>query len=320
MEFREGMLGVVIVGLAIVGALGVSYFAGIEPTDVEVTKYEYLADVSGLFDYDQSPQYIEFDPSTNYVGYYSTDTGEYWPVDSVGYERNQNVNNYRVKLEPNTLSASTVSLGTYTEGVVDPFDGKNVRITFNNRDTAYYSNQQLQEYPTTVTLKSYIAAMELGQDVTDIEFRSTGTYTEGNVGQTYNANWVVFTADSMWVKGQAALSENVHLDLATEGWFNKNGVTPPYSWSTAGGTITYVNYLPCLSCSVDLTTGIATLYYDNDCKNAFVTQSIDNIYMTYGGTSNTFMNTIVFDSSAQITVLHTDKEYLNPNYGVTMKG
>lgn len=319
MEFREGMLGVVIVALALTAALGISYFAGIESSERTVIDYEYLADVSGLFDYDKSPQYIDYDPSTNYVGYYSQDTGEYWPVDDVGYEENPSVNNYRVNLEPETISSGNVSLDTYTTGTVDPFSDDRVYVTFYNRDATYYTSQLNQDYPTTVTLKSYIAAMELDESVTDVEIRSIGTYTENNVGMEYRANWVVFTTKSMWTVGEAALSDNVHLNIASQGWFDANGHTAPYTWTVGGTDITYTTYLPCLSCSIDLTTGIVTLYYDNDCKKAFSTSFIDSTYMTYGGSQNAMLNTIIFDGTANIKTMHKDKEYLNPNYGVKME-
>ena len=58
-DFRNGMLGVVIIALAIAGALFGGYLAGIDTEEVEVTKYDYLADVTGLFDYDEFQKLIK---------------------------------------------------------------------------------------------------------------------------------------------------------------------------------------------------------------------------------------------------------------------
>ena len=90
MKLEDGMIGVIVIALAISGALIGSYLAGVEPEKVDVVRYNYLADVSGLFDYDKSPQFIEFDPSSNYIGYYSEDSkktsgpGYYFASDQVG--------------------------------------------------------------------------------------------------------------------------------------------------------------------------------------------------------------------------------------------
>ena len=54
----------------------------------QVTKFNYIADVSGLFSYSDAPEYIEYNPSSNYVGY-GTD---------VIYTPSSVVNNYRYKI------------------------------------------------------------------------------------------------------------------------------------------------------------------------------------------------------------------------------
>lgn len=321
MEFREGMLGVVIVALALTGAFFVSYLSGIETTEQEVTKYDYLADVSGLFDYDKSPQYIEFDPSTNYTGYYSTASNGYFPEDEVGYEslRSGNANNYRLNIEPTTLSSSTLDLSTATIGIEHPFDGLAQTIHFANRDSSYISNTEYQKNPDTITLKSYISTMELDENVTDIQFKSMGNYVETDEGSEYDTNWVEFSTKSMW----STSNTNAHLWLGTEGWFQENGRVAPYSWTvvqTENVTIKYTMYMPCLSCWVDLQTGLVSLYYDNDCKELFSTAFLDDVCITFGGTSSGIVaKVIVFDDSVEAIELNTVKEYLDPAYGVTMK-
>ena len=43
MKFEDGMVGVIIVSLALSGALIGSYLAGIEPEENEVVRFNYLA-------------------------------------------------------------------------------------------------------------------------------------------------------------------------------------------------------------------------------------------------------------------------------------
>lgn len=309
------MLGVVIVALALVAALGASYFAGVEPTEVQVTKYQYLADVSGLFDYDRSPQYIEFDPSSNYVGFYSKDTGEYWPVKDVGYEKNPNVNNYKVNLEPIVLSRATTELGDNKEGVTHPFDVAFQRITFDNAARKYATVIDENERPEIVNLKSYVAALELDESTSTLEIRSLGTYSEADEGTEYHASWINFSTESMW----DVTSSTAELRLASEGWFSHNGYTAPHRYVNPLGEYLWTYYLPCLSCSIDLNTGITTLYHDKDCTEIFTTVSIENVIMTYGGSPGWVGTFFDFDESAEVVEIRSDKEYLNPNYGVIMK-
>lgn len=112
MEMRDGMLGVVIIALAMVTAFAGAYLAGITSSTEEVVKYNYLADVNGLFETEQYPQYIEFDPSTNYTGYYSEDSkkpheeGYFFAEDQVGFtaytdgKGNPRANNYKLDVHP----------------------------------------------------------------------------------------------------------------------------------------------------------------------------------------------------------------------------
>ena len=74
MRFNNGYFGACVVVLAILGtALGgfvLSLERSVEPYDT----FNYITDVSGLFSYTNEPEYIEYNPSTNYVGY-TADSG-----------------------------------------------------------------------------------------------------------------------------------------------------------------------------------------------------------------------------------------------------
>ena len=315
MEFREGMLGVVIVALALTGAFFVSYLSGIETTEQEVTKYDYLADVSGLFDYDKSPQYIEFDPSTNYTGYYSTASGEYFPEDEVGYEPLKNgTNNYRLNIEPELIDSNDVDLSSM-QSLVDPFDelSHTFTLTYSSSNNHTFNGGSISHIKT-VTLKSVIAEMTLGDDVNCLEFRSLGQYEDYTASSEYDADWVLFTSSSMWI-----LNNSVHtLNLASDEWFEEKGVTPPYS-TTLYGTMDVKYYLPINSCIVDLNTGLVSLYYDNDCTDLFTTTGLNDTYVSFGGSTSTYYNTIIFDDTVSVTQKHIERTYLDPAYGVTMK-
>ena len=69
MKFNNGYFGACIVVLALLGTAISGFVLNIERDTREVTNYDYIADVSGLFDYTDAPEYIDYNPSTNYVGY-----------------------------------------------------------------------------------------------------------------------------------------------------------------------------------------------------------------------------------------------------------
>lgn len=99
MQFKSGMLGACIVVLALFGTILSGFFLGVEPATREVTKYDYITDVTGLFDVTQSPEYVEYSPSSNYVGY--------TPPLTVDYSPSSTVNSYRYIVANGTTATSS---------------------------------------------------------------------------------------------------------------------------------------------------------------------------------------------------------------------
>lgn len=65
----KGKIGVVIVTLAIVGSIFAGFLTSTEKTTYEGVDYDFVTDVSGLFTYDKTPQFIEYNTPKNYTGY-----------------------------------------------------------------------------------------------------------------------------------------------------------------------------------------------------------------------------------------------------------
>lgn len=308
-EFRNGMLGVTIIALALAGAIVGGYLGGIESVEHDVTKFNYLADVSALYDYDTSPQYIEYDPSSNYTGYYSTASDGYWPENEVDYTPYNGTNNYKITYKPELISESNVTISAYTQGVVHPIE--NPHVNFSNTQDNWFGYQV-----EVVTLSSYINAMGLSDNVTDLEIRSLGTYSDTSQYDTiYNAEWVSFSTSAMW---EDSSGDNDTLWMGSQAWFDENGYQIPYKKIQVGGW-TYWYYLPIQSVKVDLHTEMVYLYYDNDCQQLFNSAPLKTVYMSYGGAVRTNVDTIVYDDTIRITQIHSEYHYLDPNYGVALK-
>lgn len=63
-----------VVVLAIGGGIFGTVILSADESTYEVTKYNFVTEVSGLFDTDTQPQYFDYDLSSNYTGYFTEDT------------------------------------------------------------------------------------------------------------------------------------------------------------------------------------------------------------------------------------------------------
>ena len=154
--------------MAIGGGIAGTFLLSGEETSYEVTRYNLLADATGLFDTDESPQYFDYDLSKNYTGYYTGNTVingvPYWG----GATYNQTgVNNYPVWSIPSNDTSGTFQLGVYSSSFTnsDPPDNHTMVLS-------YYYQQTVPDHSTSgfagssVTVQSVITA--LGLDTYDI--------------------------------------------------------------------------------------------------------------------------------------------------------
>lgn len=109
MGFSKGKLGAAVVVLAIMASILMGYFASIDGEERTYTDYNYITDVSGLFNYSDTPQYIEYDPASNYTGYYQNDV----QMGGLNYTLSELANNFRITIEkdPTSGSISMSSIG-----------------------------------------------------------------------------------------------------------------------------------------------------------------------------------------------------------------
>lgn len=317
MEMRNGMLGVVIVALALTGALFGGYFAGAQAEEYDVTKYNYLADISGLFEYDQSPQYISFDPSSNYTGYYSDNTystsltppGYYFDQDKVGFVKNVNsqgntqVNNYKITQDRPISGNLSTDLTTLT---ID-----------NSTAGTWIINYRYTNIPASVswngtppTLADVLDAM--GLTVSNMTVRiSLG-----------NADWDLGTADQ---DNNRTFGDII---IVPKAWFNIQAgnewayiVSPNQDiqyFSDLNPNITF--HYPYQSFEIDLASKTVKGYANDDFtgydgKNWNTT----DVVIAYGPGNATVNKFVLSDVMGYNTITNPEPLYLNPNNGVWLK-
>lgn len=321
MEFREGMLGVVVIALALTGSLFVSYVSGIEGEEYEVTKYEYLADVSGMFDYDKSPQYIEFDPSSNYTGYYSTDTGEYFPIENVNFVENVNesvdppiprANNYRINLEPIVVNENTIA--DLTDLTTPTYETGHYMVRYVYSDTNVGNiGWNYPSYP--MSLSNLLTAMGFSSDTVSTIYISVGN----------SVNWND-------IPSEVGYTEYLDLDTALfipTSWFKTIGtnewtyiVNPNFDLETVSEFYpTSPLHHPIQSLKIDYTKNTVNLYYDLNWENiaatSLMTSSVMVCFGSDQGQDTSDLN--LSNSFVYSAYLEQRKQYLDPNYGVSME-
>lgn len=329
MEMRDGTLGVVTIAAAIAIAVFGSYLAGVTAEENEVTKFNYLADVSGQFNYNQSPQYVEFDPSTNYTGYYSSDSYTefldkyYFADDQVGFRPNGSVNNYRLDLEPETSVTETWVL--QPDGSSYPFDDGDHRVSYTFKPSnptdwsGYYTFSSSSA--EVARLSDYLEMTNFYETYPDaqiIYIRSIGSLEETTFvgGTTADVSFLTFARISDWVYSGG----RYHLTYYDQEYMDEYNIK--YGSETAN--IKYCKI--CQSCKIDLEKSTATIYYSPDCTGqAYGEFTLDSVTMIYGGSESgssqfEWMGYINFDSDASVRIESAPpKVYLDPNYGVWLK-
>ncbi len=109
MRFASGMLGVCISVLAIVGMVLAGSVLSVSEYERTTTGYEYITDITGLFDTSQEPTYLDYNPARNWTGYYTDDPGQ---TDGISFDRSPNANSYPINQLPTVVSTTSKDLTT----------------------------------------------------------------------------------------------------------------------------------------------------------------------------------------------------------------
>ena len=115
------MLGICISVCAVMGMVLSGFVLAVDEYDRTVVTYDYVTDVSGLFDYSDQPTFIDFNPSENWTGYYTTTPGVFDGVEYTTTTDNR-ANNYPINLPPDE-TAATVSLSSSWTQMTPPYEG-----------------------------------------------------------------------------------------------------------------------------------------------------------------------------------------------------
>lgn len=133
-EFSSGIVGCIICILALMGSVLGGFCLDIDKETRESTNYNYVTDITGLFDTVNAPKYIDYNPSTNFIGY---------EEQTVQYVDSSIPNNYRYVADSGLTTVKTfqgyMSATTTPPMVSSPDGGDLARPYFLNYTGTKYN-------------------------------------------------------------------------------------------------------------------------------------------------------------------------------------
>ena len=289
------MLGVCIVIVSLFISVLAGFLMDVEKGERDATDYEYITDVTGLFDIGQAPDYITYNPSSNYVGYSSG---------SVNYTEASSVNSYRF-----VKSAGEVT---------------NVSKTYTNDSALPGYNPLFPADTADNSVQIYIN----GQNM-PASFGSTVSWS----GITYNAtrsNPYMFTDTLQTLLNDIDLGGNLTADISISYGSYPVLIIPHSAYTfdsfVGGNDLTYYNYSIDIDWTndsitrlkVDIPTGTVTAYHNDFIRWSAVASNVDviNIYSTRaGGSFNPASISTTFNATITSPPVYG---YADPTAGVTL--
>lgn len=307
-DFKNGMLGVVVVALAIAGALFISYFAGVDETQNEVMKYEYMTDISSLFEYDTEPTYIEYDPTTNYTGYYSTNSHsqelnkDFFAIEEVDFTPSNYVNNYTIVQKPIVGDLEQMDIDDSSASTLSRYA---VRW--------YYSDSTLTSDAydwrgDPIRLKAFIDGLNLDPEITNVTIQIA---TNTNWDATPSGNKIELDTFLIIPKSQ--------FDFLSSGW-DIVWMTSP-SINLDKDMYGHKVYHPYRSFDIDLKTGYTKCYESDDMKGTWTQVNTNDLILCYGDSTYQVdgQHVNLSDIISYQTFVYYPNQYLDPNDGVRLE-
>lgn len=289
MAKKTGMIGVLALMVALMGAILGSWALSTDVNDVERTTYTELTDITPLFGSDNAPQYTQYNPSANYTGYYTDDStvGNVKYFAGVDFTESARPNTYKLNLAPTGSTTGTADLSAVTSSAT-------------TLSVSYYEG--MLPYGVDV---SHLTIPEL---VTALNLSGYQTYVFKNPTQpvdwTDTDSFITFTIPTMvnpnnsryYLIKDPTVTEDLSLSVNTK--------VPASSVSN-----------PIMAASYDTLTDRVTLYYDVAMTQKVNTYSSSDVNIFWGGANGS----ITFGSSIDyVGMSFAPDTYMDPSKGVEL--
>lgn len=284
---RAGKLGIVVLMLAIVGTLSMAWVMSMDVEEHEVTRYSELAEITTLFESQQTPTFTEYSPSTNYTGYYTDSQPDYFS--GVTATTTSKPNQYRLDLPPLSDVSSRLDLSD---------------VQYTSTPTMHYwavSSSQITKAVNMVDLSDVVDSLQLDAD-TIIMTSDRGDYSTGGFFSFYVRSWLGSGAPNIMLRSP---------DVTGQIIFNESGALVPFG--DASGVPT-----PILSASYDVGSRSVTLYTGADQSGTVGVYSISDVVVIWNNDHNGRF--WLGNTGTVRAVDFPAAAYMDPSYGVQMEG
>lgn len=312
MRFNTGVLGVVIVVIALLGTVLAGFVLNVTPTTHTATSYDYVTDVSGLFDYTEQADYIEYSPAKNLTGYsYVDGSGA-----GVDYVRATVANQYMMKATQSSTNATLPMSGFTASTTISPPNGGNYAWAYESNWSAYATRDNtLVLNPSIMEFSGFISAIASGMPTGTTSFSFTLNSTTFDSKGT-NTNTVGLLAkNTTWTGSSFSYSGTTYTQslwpsyyVSYDGSYTQT-YKPVYTYDVSTGAVTYEYTAGGQTMTAVIVPDDYYVLWGSNAINDHFTTSLP-ITHTYSAFANPTNNVYV-------TYYVTTYEYLNPAGGVT---
>lgn len=195
MKFARGMLGLAVTTVAIMGTILMGFALSSETKTVEYDDFEYITNVSGLFETSQTPQYVQYNPAANWTGYSLTNGGL---TGGINYSTSQNANLYPIEQDPTYVNYTNLSIVDLDQAIPPTSDKllESWGVVYNSTDTykpvyGYNGDNITTNKPYVTTLRTVYNALDGGSyDQVTIDLDGTTVWCKASdwTSSTWNYN------------------------------------------------------------------------------------------------------------------------------------
>lgn len=201
----KGKIGAIIVTIALITSVFVGYAVNVDKTNTTATEYDYVTDVSGLFTYDRTPTYVDYDVAKNYTGYSEYVQNIVTPT----YTNSIMQPNYFFTsiIIPSTYTFPVDNISIYTDSYSfsTSIDGGRYWITSYSQEISdesgtidkYYITSNTLNYRTTDNAWHYLPLPSVYYGSTDSRHPSSSGVTINYIQKIYGINPMYFNATSL---------------------------------------------------------------------------------------------------------------------------
>lgn len=321
------MLGVCISVLAIIGMILSGFVLSVDQYDRTVTGYEYVTDISGLFDYSEQPTFIDYNPSANWTGFYTSDPDITNGINFTG--RSEPANSYPINQENTQLEETSMDLSQQDLPAANPpgnlsgpYDTVKISDDTTSSNTGDLTSHII--WPRVATVASVlekatglgdynVVRIDLNGDVIGAPSSSWNVYSipVGNLGHradycilpysgAFNVSYLMVDAESNIVRGYTSANVQVFQSTTTQTTLSFNQAltetgfpqTDYLNGATQLGTeIGLTSYSTPTPIYMDISQGVSLSSSSVSWDNGYNNGGIDILFRAPSG-STTYGNTI----------------------------